>query len=60
MCFAGSINPGPYTPWAPGAWDCSPSVTSRMLIHEVTQQATEQKLDIAKKRLYFPAVKGFG
>ena len=26
----------------------------------VPLQATEQKLDIAKKRLYFPAVKGFG
>ena len=23
-------------------------------------QATEQKLDIAKKRLYFPAVQGYG
>jgi hypothetical protein len=29
-------------------------------MHELSVQATEQKLDIAKKRLYFPAVKGFG
>jgi len=27
---------------------------------QASLQATEQKLDIAKKRLYFPAVKGFG
>ena len=27
---------------------------------QTSLQATEQKLDIAKKRLYFPAVKGFG